>query len=51
LIEKFVSGDTVGNLSTGEQKCDGATKSIGQCVDLRCPAAARAADCLAEFPP
>ena len=51
LVEQGVGGGAIGNLATGEQERDGAAEGVGQGVDLRRPAAPRAAYRLIALPP
>jgi hypothetical protein len=50
-IEQGVRGNAVCDLSARQQERDRAAEAVGQRVDLRCTAAARAADRLRVLPP
>jgi hypothetical protein len=51
LFEQLGACGAVGDLPTCEHECDGTTLAVGQRMDFRRAAAARAADGLVRLPP
>lgn len=51
LLEQGISGGAVGHVAAGQQEGERAAEAIGQRMDFRGPAAARATDGLRELPP
>jgi hypothetical protein len=51
LVEEYVGSNAVGHLTASQEERDRAAELVGERVDFRGAPAARAADCLGEFPP